>query len=91
MITKEILQTGEAVISRPEVVLLKAWFKEQGNDLPQSKGQDAFGIPTQWDTFRLGDNPPGFPILDLKREIQQRNLDSAPFRILDIGQIKVIK
>jgi L-ascorbate metabolism protein UlaG (beta-lactamase superfamily) len=48
-------------------------------------------IPTQWGTFRLGDNPPGFPVLDLKHVIQQRNLDPAPFRILDIGQIEVME
>jgi len=50
-----------------------------------------FYIPTQWGTFRLGDNPPGFPVLDLKRLIRQRNLEPAPFRILEIGQIEVMK
>ncbi len=50
-----------------------------------------FYIPTQWGTFRLGDNPPGFPVLDLKQVIQQRNIDPAPFRILDIGQIEVME
>jgi L-ascorbate metabolism protein UlaG (beta-lactamase superfamily) len=48
-------------------------------------------IPTQWGTFRLGDNPPGFPILDLKRMIQQKKLDPTPFRIMDIGQIEVMQ
>ena len=48
-------------------------------------------IPTQWGTFRLGDNPPGYPILDLKRIIRQQNFDPAPFRILDIGEIEVME
>jgi len=48
-------------------------------------------IPTQWGTFRLGDNPPGYPVLDLKRKIRQRYLDPTPFRILDIGEIEVME
>ena len=48
-------------------------------------------IPTQWGTFRLGDNPPGYPVLDLKRTIQQQGLDPSPFLILDIGQVTVIQ
>ena len=47
-------------------------------------------IPTQWGSFKLGDNPPGYPVLDLKRVIQQENLDPSRFIIMDIGQIKVI-
>ena len=39
MITKEILQTGEAVISRPEVVLLKAWFKNKAMTCRNQKGR----------------------------------------------------
>jgi N-acyl-phosphatidylethanolamine-hydrolysing phospholipase D len=48
-------------------------------------------IPTQWGTFRLGDNPPGYPVLDLKRRIQQQGIDPSPFLILDIGQVTVIQ
>jgi len=44
-------------------------------------------IPTQWGTFHLGDEPPGYPIIELKREIQSRNLDPSRFIIMDIGQI----
>ena len=47
-------------------------------------------IPTQWGTFKLGDNPPGHPALELKRVIQEKNLDPSRFIIMDIGQIRVI-
>jgi N-acyl-phosphatidylethanolamine-hydrolysing phospholipase D len=48
-------------------------------------------IPTQWGTFALGDEPPGYPALDLKRTIKDRNLDPSRFLILDIGQIETIR
>jgi N-acyl-phosphatidylethanolamine-hydrolysing phospholipase D len=47
-------------------------------------------IPTQWGTFNLGGNPPGYPALDLKRLIKEMNLDASKFLIMDIGEIKVI-
>lgn len=47
-------------------------------------------VPTQWGTFKLGDNPSGYPILDLKRVIEERNLDPNRFLIMDIGQLEVI-
>jgi N-acyl-phosphatidylethanolamine-hydrolysing phospholipase D len=47
-------------------------------------------IPTQWGTFQLGDNPPGYPVLDLKKTITQQNLDPDPFVILDIGQMEMM-
>jgi N-acyl-phosphatidylethanolamine-hydrolysing phospholipase D len=47
-------------------------------------------IPTQWGGFKLGDNPPGHPALELKRVIQERNLDPSRFIIMDIGQIRMI-
>jgi L-ascorbate metabolism protein UlaG (beta-lactamase superfamily) len=47
-------------------------------------------IPTQWGTFRLGDNPPGFPVLDLKRTIDRLNLNPDPFLIMDIGDIRLL-
>lgn len=50
-----------------------------------------FYIPTQWGTFQLGDNPPGFPALDLKRTLKNMNLDAYRFRIMDIGQIERIE
>lgn len=44
-------------------------------------------IPTQWGTFHLGDEPPGLPVLDLKRRIDAGRLDPSRFVIMDIGQI----
>ena len=49
-----------------------------------------FMIPQQWGTFHLGDEPPGYPALDLKRTIAQRRLDPARFILLDIGEILVV-
>ncbi len=45
-------------------------------------------IPTQWGSFRLGDNPPGYPLLDLKRTIANQGHDPSRFIFLDIGQIE---
>jgi len=47
-------------------------------------------IPTQWGTFHLGDEPPGYPALDLKKQIRERNLDASRFLIMDIGGIERI-
>jgi N-acyl-phosphatidylethanolamine-hydrolysing phospholipase D len=47
-------------------------------------------IPTQWGSFNLGDNPPGYPALDLMRVIQEKNLDPSRFIIMDIGGIRMI-
>jgi len=47
-------------------------------------------IPTQWGTFNLGENPPGYPALDLKRLIKEMNLDASKFLIMDIGEIKAM-
>ncbi len=44
-------------------------------------------IPQQWGTFHLGDEPPGYSILELKRKIAERQLDASRFIIMDIGQI----
>lgn len=44
-------------------------------------------IPTQWGTFPLGNEPAGFPGLDLTRYIQKNHLDVSRFKIMDIGQI----
>jgi len=45
-------------------------------------------IPTQWGTFRLGDEPAGYPALDLKATITRRQLDPSRFWVMDIGQIR---
>jgi N-acyl-phosphatidylethanolamine-hydrolysing phospholipase D len=44
-------------------------------------------IPQQWGTFHLGDEPPGYSILELKKKIAERELDASRFIIMDIGQI----
>jgi len=44
-------------------------------------------IPTQWGTFHLGDEPAGFPGLELKRKITAEGLDPSRFLIMDIGQV----
>jgi N-acyl-phosphatidylethanolamine-hydrolysing phospholipase D len=44
-------------------------------------------IPTQWGTFHLGDEPAGYPGLDLARYITDNQLDAGRFKIMDIGQI----
>ena len=46
-----------------------------------------FFIPTQWGTFPLGSEPPGFPGLDLARYIEKNQLDSSRFKIMNIGEI----
>jgi N-acyl-phosphatidylethanolamine-hydrolysing phospholipase D len=48
-------------------------------------------IPTQWGTFPLGDEPPGYPALDLKRAIGEMKLDPSRFLIMDIGEIVKIQ
>lgn len=52
--------------------------------------QAKYFIPTQWGTFRLGDNPSGLPPLDLQRDILEMNLNPEQFLILDIGEIRVL-
>jgi N-acyl-phosphatidylethanolamine-hydrolysing phospholipase D len=44
-------------------------------------------IPTQWGTFRLGNEPVGYPILDLKRVMKERTLDASRVLVMDIGQV----
>ena len=48
-------------------------------------------IPTQWGTFALGDEPAGYPALDLKRHIADNRLDPSRFIIMDIGQILIFQ
>ncbi len=48
-------------------------------------------IPTQWGTFQLGDEPPGYPVLDLMGFIDKMELDRSRFITMDIGQIEIIK
>ncbi|MDY6855420.1 MAG: MBL fold metallo-hydrolase [Thermodesulfobacteriota bacterium] len=48
-------------------------------------------IPTQWGTFKLGENPPGFPVLDLIKVSKEKDIDSSRILIMDIGQIITIQ
>ena len=50
-----------------------------------------FMIPQQWGTFHLGDEPPGYSMVELKRKIAERGLDSGRFILLDIGEIHPIR
>lgn len=43
-------------------------------------------IPAQWGVFHLGDEPPGAPIIELKKKIVERRLDPSRFIIPGIGQ-----
>ena len=47
-------------------------------------------IPTQWGTFRLGDNPSGYPALDFMKVMRKMNLDPSRFIIMDIGGIEMV-
>jgi len=48
-------------------------------------------VPTQWGAFPLGDNPPGYPALDLMKVIREKDLDPSRFIIMDIGQVEAIQ
>jgi L-ascorbate metabolism protein UlaG (beta-lactamase superfamily) len=48
-------------------------------------------IPTQWGTFALGDEPAGYPALDLKRHIADNQLDPSRFIVMNIGQIVMMR
>ncbi len=69
------------------------WFMHYAH-MNADEALDAFAdlgarhfIPTQWGTFHLGDEPPGYPALDLRRKIRERGLDASRFHIIDIGGI----
>lgn len=47
-------------------------------------------VPTQWGTFRLGDNPPGYPMLDLMRTLEDKKLDTGPYLRPHLGEIIVL-
>ena len=48
-------------------------------------------IPQQWGTFHLGDEPVGYPIVEMKRQIAERKLDPQRFLILDVGEPVVLQ
>jgi len=47
-------------------------------------------IPTQWGTFRLGNEPSGYPVIDLRRAMKSRGFDASKVVILDLGGIQPI-
>lgn len=48
-------------------------------------------IPTQWGVFPLGDEPAGYPGLDLQRTLAEKNIDRKRFLILDVGGLHVME
>jgi N-acyl-phosphatidylethanolamine-hydrolysing phospholipase D len=69
------------------------WFMHYAH-MSASESIDAFEdlgarnyVPMQWGTFALGDEPVGYPAIDLRRTIESKHLDSSRFRIMDIGEI----
>jgi N-acyl-phosphatidylethanolamine-hydrolysing phospholipase D len=44
-------------------------------------------IPTHWGTFQISAEPPGYPILELRRKIESLNLDPSRYLIPDLGQL----
>jgi len=44
-------------------------------------------IPTQWGTFQLGDEPAGYPVLDLKKTMKESGFHSDRAIIMDPGQV----
>ena len=72
------------------------WFMHYAH-MNSTEALDAFRelgakyfMPTQWGTFHLGENPPGYPALDLLQVIAKMNLEPSRFIIMDIGQIEMI-
>ena len=44
-------------------------------------------IPTQWGTFQLGNEPIGYPIIDLKRTMTEQGFDASKAAIMELGEI----
>lgn len=69
------------------------WFMHYAHmDIPEVlQAFDDLGakhfIPTQWGTFQLGDEPIGYPIVDLKRTMTVNGFDSSRVIIMDLGEI----
>ncbi len=81
----------------PVTAYTPRWFMHY-NHMNADEALDAFNelgarefIPTQWGTFKLADEPAGFPGIDLKRKIALRHLNPNRFHIMNIGSILPIK
>ena len=44
-------------------------------------------IPAHWGAFQLGDEPIGYPLLDLKRTLNESGFDASKALIMGIGQL----
>lgn len=44
-------------------------------------------IPAHWGAFQLGDEPIGYPLIDLKRTMKEPGFDASKALIMDIGQV----
>lgn len=53
--------------------------------------QARYCIPHQWGTFPLGDEPPGYPALDLQRQIAVQRADPSRFFVLHLGEIHPLR
>lgn len=69
------------------------WFMHPAH-LNAAEALDAFEelgarkmVPTQWGGFRLGDEPIGYPALDLQRVMRERNMEAARVVFMDVGGI----
>jgi N-acyl-phosphatidylethanolamine-hydrolysing phospholipase D len=73
------------------------WFMHYAH-IDAKEAIDAFGdlgaryfIPTQWGTFPLGDEPVGFAIFDLKKQIAEKKIDPGKVIIMDLGGITILQ
>lgn len=89
--------TGIDYALMPITAYRPRWFMHYGHmDVRESLDafrdlQARFFIPTQWGTFHLGEEPPGYGALDLEREIKAQRLDPSKFLVLNIGEFAEIQ
>ncbi|NLI82900.1 MAG: hypothetical protein GX443_14590 [Deltaproteobacteria bacterium] len=50
-----------------------------------------FLVPTQWGTFRLGNEPAGYPALDLRRTMEKKSVNPSRVLIMDLGQMEIMR
>jgi L-ascorbate metabolism protein UlaG (beta-lactamase superfamily) len=48
-------------------------------------------IPSQWGTFQLGNEPIGYPIIDLKRTMTEQGFDASRAITINLGEIIPVK
>ena len=77
----------------PTTAYLPRWFMHYAH-MDTDEAIDAFQdlkarffMPSQWGTFHLGDELPGYPALDLRDRIFDRKLDGSRFLFPNIGEI----